>query len=160
MDESVSSRDELEAAAAEIVGRLVFELSTLEFNLGLCLRGLVAGPDVEAANSLVERLSFKNKLDSILEVVAHRFSATPACVEEFKQWHKEVDAARMRRNDFVHGRWGYLVVTNEIVNVPRGIPGPRQRSENRYTVEALRQELSELQELVARFSKLRNKWHV
>lgn len=45
----------LELEASKVVGQIVFLLSRMEFNLGLCLRDLVGGQDVEAVNPLIAR---------------------------------------------------------------------------------------------------------
>lgn len=89
---------ELESAAGAVIGQIVFAFSRFEFNLGLCLRNAVGGGDVDAVNPLIERLSFKHKLDAMLEVVQHKFASNATCVAEFKEWHRNIDALRAKRN--------------------------------------------------------------
>lgn len=91
---------ELESAAGAVIGKIVFAFSRFEFNLGLCLRNAVGGGDVDAVNPLIERLSFKHKLDAMLEVAEHKFASNAECVAEFKQWHRSIDALRAKRNSF------------------------------------------------------------
>ena len=47
MEAQPAIEGDLESAAVAIVGRLVFAFSRFEFNLGLCLRDLVGGRNVD-----------------------------------------------------------------------------------------------------------------
>lgn len=154
------SSQELESAANEIVGKIVFAFSGLEFNLSLCLRDAVAGRAVNLVNPLVERLSFKGKLDGLIEVVEIKFSDTPACVAEFKQWHRIMDALRTKRNSFVHGRWGVLYHAQQVVNVAPGMPSSTPQRESRFSLVELQAEYSAIQSAVEQFSRLRGKWNL
>jgi hypothetical protein len=150
----------LELEASKVVGQIVFVLSRMEFNLGLCLRNLVGGQDVEAVNPLIVRLSFKAKLDALLDVVKHRFAEQEDCIGELKSWHAEMNEVRLSRNSFVHGRWGTLAAAQEVVNVAPGLPNASPQKEIRYSLEDLAEELEEVKRVVDRFYQWRNKWRV
>jgi hypothetical protein len=159
-DENSNSREQFEAAAAEIIGQIVFRFSSLEFNLGLCLRSLVSGADKEALNPLVKRLGFKSKLDALKEVFEYRFSTNSEAVNEFCGWYQHMDEFRVRRNSFIHGRWGVLFSDWQVVNVASGMPGSEPQKEVRYTLEELGAELKKIDELINSFDKLRGKWSI
>ena len=151
---------ELELAAGAVIGKIVFAFSRFEFNLGLCLRNAVGGGDVDAVNPLIERLSFKHKLDAMLEVVEHKFASNAECVAEFKQWHRSIDVLRAKRNSFVHGRWGVLGHAQQVINVAPGLPNSIPQREARFTVSELEKEFSEVERVVGEFHKLRERWRL
>lgn len=153
-DPQRSDPDELEAEAVAIVGRLVFAFSRFEFNLGLCLRNIVGGSNVDLVNPLIERLSFKNKLDALKEVVELRHASESAYVAEFREWYRTMDSLRSRRNSFVHGRWAVLEFADVVVNVAPGMPGAVPQRETRFTVSELRSELQELETAASKFYDL------
>jgi hypothetical protein len=150
--------DELESAAGAVIGKIVFAFSRFEFNLGLCLRNLIAHGDVNAVNPLIQRLSFKHKLDALVEVIEHKFSAIPECVAEFKQWHRSIDALRAKRNSFVHGRWGVHEYGQQVINVAPGLPKSTPQKETQFSLIALQNELTEVENVIGQFSKLRTRW--
>jgi hypothetical protein len=158
-EESLDHLD-LESSAATVVGRIVFAFSLLEFNLGLCLRSIAGASDVDALNPLVERLTFKNKLDALLEIIESRFSAKPECIAEFRQWHKNADEIRAKRNAFVHGRWAVLASAQQVVNVAPGMPSSKPQRESRFTLHELNSQLAEIEQVAGSFEKLRAKWQL
>lgn len=154
------SYGELESAAGTIIGRIVFSFSRFEFNLGLCIRNAVGGSDVEAINPLLHRLSFKAKLDALIEIVEHKYSSNVACVAEFKQWYKGIDAIRAKRNSFVHGRWGIHGYAQQVVNVAPGMPNEVPQREIAFTLHELQQELVEVDRVIGEFEELRTRWRL
>ena len=152
------SYESLEEAASVVIGKIVFAFSSFEFNLGLCLRSEVAAGNAELVNPLVERLSFKHKLDALLEVVTLKHSADPASIQAFKNWHRTMDAFRAKRNSFVHGRWGIQNHAGKVVNVSPGMPSAEPQREVAFTLEELQAELSELRAVVKQFQTLREQW--
>jgi hypothetical protein len=149
---------QLEAAAATLVGQLVMALSGLEFNIDLYLRSAVGGSDVDAVNPLITRLSFKSKIDALNEVVAHKFASDEFCIAEFSQWFKAVEKFRVKRNSFVHGRWGVHQFGQQVVNVAPGLPNSRPQKETRYSLDQLGKELSQANQVVAAFNQWSSKW--
>ncbi|MDR7134083.1 hypothetical protein J2X06_001267 [Lysobacter niastensis] len=151
-----SDKAHLESEAAAIVGHIVFALSRLEFDVGLYLRNAVGGSDVDAVNPLISRLSFKGKIDSLREVVEHKFAGHDACVLGFRQWYIAMDGYRSKRNSFVHGRWAFH--GEHAINVAPGLPNSRPQKEMRYLISDLAIELSEVREIVASFGRWRHTW--
>lgn len=151
---------DLEALSAEIIGRIVREFSNLEFDVNLCIQWAVNAKDFHAINPLVERLSFKQKVDALVDIVEIRFSTTAECVGDFKTWYKKVDKFRSKRNSFIHGGWGFAPATEEIINVAPGMISFEARKEQRYSVESLTQELNTLKDISKEFTELRKKWKV
>lgn len=149
---------QLEAAAATMVGQLVMVLSGLEFHVDLYLRSAVGGSDLDAVNPLISRLSFKNKIDALNEVVAHKFVSNEPCISEFCKWFKAVEKFRVKRNSFVHGRWGVHQFGQQVVNVSPGIPNSKPQREVRYSLEELGSELSQANEVVAAFNLWSGRW--
>jgi hypothetical protein len=152
------SREELENVAAAAIGQVVLVLSRLEFNISLYLRNAVGGADPDGANPLVSRLTFKSKLDALRDVVAHKFAAQPAASLELGQWLKGMDTFRPKRNSFIHGRWGFALLSQEIINVSPGLPNGRPQKEVRYSAEDLESARQEIEHLAAGFSDWRKKW--
>lgn len=151
---------DLEEDAAAVVGKIVFAFSAFELNLGLCIRCAAGGRNLDLLNPLVDRLSFKSKLDALLEIIELLYGTTPECVSDFRQWHRMMDAIRIKRNSFVHGRWGLSPRTSEVINVAPGMPGSELKRETRFTVDDLNRELKEIEGLVQAFGLLREKWSI
>jgi len=150
---------DLESSAEAVVGKIVFAFSRFEFNLGLCLRSAVSGSNVDLVNPLVERLSFKHKLDALMEVVELQFATSAEFLDEFKRWHRRMDVLRAKRNAFVHGRWHVHAFAQQIINVAPGMPGAVPQRESRFTLDELRHEFAEIERAIVSFYELRERWH-
>ena len=149
---------DLEQAAATAVGQLVLDLSRLEFNISLYLRGAMGGSDPEGANAVVSRLAFKAKLDALEEVVAHKFAAQPQASVELSEWLQPLERVRKVRNSFVHGRWGTHATAQQMINVAPGLPGARPQRELRYNISELRGFTNQVQAVAKAFYKWSRKW--
>lgn len=147
---------QLERDAAGLVGQIIFCLSRLEFNLGLYLRNAVGGRDVEAVNPLIERLSFKAKIDALRDVVGREFCSEEACISEFRSWWAVMDEFRPKRNSFVHGRWA--MVGPHAINAASVLPGSNAQKETRYLVADLATELQKAEEISASFNRWSDRW--
>lgn len=64
--------DALEAAAASLLGRMLFEFSRIDVNLGLCLVWVDAGVDLERLTPQVAALSFHSKLSELAKHVERK----------------------------------------------------------------------------------------
>jgi len=151
---------DLESIASENIGKIIFAFSRLELNINLCLQWAVSASDFHTVNPLVERLSFKNKIDALIEIIEIKFSTSPECISDFKSWHHELDKFRAKRNSFIHGRWGFIHAKQEIVNIAPGMIGPDRLKENRYGVDDLRKELLAIESISNEFHRIRQKWRV
>jgi hypothetical protein len=154
----IRPRSELKAEAEIIVGRIVLILSQLELNIGLLLRHLATGANADAVNPLVDRLTFKNKLDAAREILEHRYAANSECLVEFITWHARADKLRVKRNSFMHGRWGFSAGPAQIVNVSPGMPSSKPQREKRYTVTSLRDEAVEAEAVSDMFHRWTDRW--
>lgn len=152
---------DIESKAIEHIGKLVFAFSQLEENINLSLQWLVKAQDFYTVNPLVERLSFKSKIDALLDIVEIKFKDEPHCISEFKTWHKKIDSFRIKRNSFIHGSWGFTGIGDNVqaVNISPGMSGPKKKKETRYYVSELNKELIKLDELSNEFRRIRKKWH-
>ncbi len=99
-------QDDLEPQAAARVGQLTFAFARLDFLLALALRNLLQCPSPSDLDPLIERLGFKDRLDSLREIVNRSKSLGPDAVIQFEAWYERADRLRATRNAFVHGRWG------------------------------------------------------
>jgi hypothetical protein len=149
---------DLEVAATSAVGRIVFSFSRLEFNLGLLLRNLAGGNDVDLVNPLVDRLPFKSKLDALSDLVAQIHTPDSLCAVEFREWHAHADRLRAKRNTFMHGRWGVLPSTGEIVNVAPGMPAKKSLKERRYSLAELIGEADQADAVSEGLARWKQKW--
>ena len=98
--------NDLEPQAAGLVGQLVFTFSRLDYMLALAIRNLIQTTDPEYLNPLIERLGFKERLDSLRDLVQRSMVLTTESVAQFEAWYLTADRLRAKRNAFVHGRWG------------------------------------------------------
>lgn len=65
-------RDAMEAAAASLLGRMLFEFSRIDVNLGLCLVWVDSGADLERLTPKVAALSFHCKLSELSKHVERK----------------------------------------------------------------------------------------
>ena len=151
---------DLESIASENVGKIIFAFSQLEVNINFCLQRAVSAKDYHTVNPLVERLSFKSKIDALIEIIVIKFSSNTECISDFKSWHRKLDKFRVKRNSFIHGRWGFLHNTQKIVNIAPGMIGTNSLKEKHYGVDDLRKELLAIEDISKEFHKIREKWHV
>jgi hypothetical protein len=151
---------ELESIASEYVGKIVFTFSQLELNINLFLQWAVNAQDFHTVNPLVERLSFKSKIDALVDIVEIKFASSPDCVSEFKSWHSKLDKFRVKRNSFIHGRWGFHSKQQQVINVAPGMIGTKKLKETHYDISELENELLDIKAISNEFHALREKWHV
>jgi len=150
--------EDLEASSAAVVGKIIFSLSAFELDLGLFIRCAVGGSNLDLLNPLVDRLSFKQKLDAVVEIIGLMHGPESECLKDFSSWYRKMDRIRTTRNSFVHGRWGVSPGKREVINVAPGMPGPEAKRETRFSVADLSCELKEIEGLVHEFGRLRDRW--
>lgn len=155
-----NEQNDLESTASESVGKIIFALSQLEFNLNLCFQWLIRAENFHTVNPLVERLSFKSKIDALNEIIEIKFSSSPECISDFSSWTKKLDKFRVKRNSFMHGRWGFQHENKEIINVAPGMIGTKSLKETRYSVDELKTELLLIEAISNEFISIREKWHI
>lgn len=145
---------DLEAAAATLLGRLLFAFSRLDVALGLCLVWTDSGKQIDALTPKVTALTFNQKLDSLTLLVKSKFSDGSKKRAAWVEWIEQAHVARTLRNELIHGRWGVDPYTSEAINVI-GLPTSPEQREVRYSLQALTDAVTEIGRLQARLWQLR-----
>ena len=151
---------DLEDAAASNLGHILFELSRLELNLGLCIAWFDDGIDVEGQSKKYNSKGLGDKLKAVrkqLEIKRRNEGLEANAITAWKRWLDRVDQIRDTRNNFVHGRWGTNSATITVTNVV-GLPSSGLQQERQYTLDQLSQIRGEIRDVVAELHKLREKW--
>lgn len=151
-------REELENKAAALLGHMLFELSRLDLNLGLCLAWVDGGANLESRSKWIEGLNLKARLDELRKHVDAKLPLESEPHRAYVQWIDRVDAIRRVRNDFVHGRWGVEPHKNKVVNIT-GLPTGEQKSVE-YSIEQLAVINDNLCDLQRELSRLRTNWEL
>jgi hypothetical protein len=144
----------IEAAAALALGRIQFEFSRLDVALGLCAVWVDEGANLEELTPKVEAMSFHRKLEFVGAAVERRVRKNSPSHRNYKEWLQRANAARLLRNELVHGRWYIDPRTEEAVNII-GLPTSEGQHEKRYSVALLEQHLQELKRLQSQLYTLR-----
>lgn len=147
----------LETEAATLLGRMLFEFSRLDVNLGLCLVWVDAGIRLESLTKTVAEYSMKAKLDELSKHVDLKLPKGSKRHNAYFQWLERAHKARLQRNDLVHGRWGVDAYRNRVVNI-LGLPTSDSQREVSYSIEELSVMLKELSYLQIELSRLRENW--
>ena len=150
-------RSQLEEAAAQILGRLLFEFSRLDMALGLCAVWVEDGRRLEELNPRVTEMNFHKRLEFVEKAVSARFSRDSKAGQAYQAWFQRAHTARVKRNELVHGRWGVERSTSQVVNI-LGLPTSPEQREVKYTIEDLNMLLEELRFLQSNLSQLRERW--
>ena len=151
---------DLEDAAASNLGHILFELSRLELNLGLCIAWFDDGIDVEGQSKKYNSKGLGDKLKAVrkqLEIKRSNEGLEANAITAWKRWLDRVDQIRDTRNNFVHGRWGTNSASITVTNVV-GLPSSGLQQERQYTLDQLSQIRGEIRDVVAELHKLREKW--
>ncbi|TAK45879.1 MAG: hypothetical protein EPO27_09255 [Betaproteobacteria bacterium] len=152
-----TATDELELAAATILGRILFEFGHLEMELALFLVWADNGSNLETLTDAVREDALHAKLCKLEKRVNATYGSSPSALAEFKRWLEEAHAARAQRNEFIHGRWGVAAVNRQVVNVI-GIPTSPEQREIRYSIAQLEESLVKLKALRPQLRRIRSKW--
>jgi hypothetical protein len=125
--------------------------------LGLCAVWVQDGLELERLTPQVAEIPFHKRLDFVEKAVFSRFSSESRAGSAYRAWIRRANAARLNRNELVHGRWGVEPASNRMVNV-LGLPTSADQREVRYTIAALDQRLAEPRSLQADLYALRKQW--
>lgn len=156
-DQIPDAREALEQAAATLLGKMLFEFSRLDANLGLCVVWTDSGQRLEELTKQVAGFSFHKKLDFLQQCVERTLPTGSKRHTAYTEWIASADASRLRRNQLVHGRWGVDPIQGHVINVI-GLPTSPEQSSLRYTLADLEIVLEELRRLQARLWVLRKQW--
>jgi hypothetical protein len=125
---------ELEAMAAQHLGRLLFVFGGLELNLGLTLVNACPPAESEREAARVEDLSFSKKLNELESRVLASHADDAGVLARWQAWFRAAKALRDLRNSFAHGRWGFQHYHQQILHTCK-LPGSGSKEEARYTLD-------------------------
>ena len=151
--------NDLQPQAAAFVGQLVFVFSRLDFMLALAVRNLIRTTAPDDLNPLIERLGFKERLDSLRELVQRSTSLTSESVAQFESWYLTADRLRSTRNSFVHGRWG-MQTRETLFNASTKIGKALSGDVKNYSLAELEFEANRAQQVLGAFHIWHNKYVV
>lgn len=146
--------EDLETAAATLLGRLLFAFSRLDVALGLCLVWANGGKQIDALTPKVTALTFNQKLDALAVLVEQKYAYESKKRAAWLQWIGQAHSSRTLRNELTHGRWGVDPYTAEAINV-LGLPTSPEQREVRYSMQALTDAVAEIGRLQGRLWQLR-----
>jgi len=111
------ARQDLEQASATILGRMIFEFSSLDMALGLMLAWAHEGTQLEKLTTMVSSYTFHKKPNFLAELAQKKYQANKEAMDAYNLWLAKVHELRNCRNDLVHGRWGVEHMKNQLINV-------------------------------------------
>lgn len=152
-----TATEELELAAATVLGQMLFEFGHLEMELALFLVWADNGSNLETLTDAVREDALHAKLCKLEQRANAKYGSSPSALVEFRRWLEEAHAARAQRNEFVHGRWGVAAVNRQVVNVI-GVPTSPEQREVRYSIAQLEASLVKLKALRPQLRSIRSKW--
>jgi hypothetical protein len=147
----------LEAAAASLLGHMLFEFSRIEVNLGLCLVWVDGGANLESLTPKVAELTFHAKLEQLATHVRLKLPAGSKRRAAYDHWVERMHIARAQRNRLVHGRWGIEAHRSKVVNI-LGLPTNDAQQVREFSIEELSAVNEELRSLERELSRLRTHW--
>ena len=150
----IERRERLESAAALVLGRMQFEFSRLDAAVGLCAVWVDDGANLQALILKVETMSFHDRLQFIADAVERRVRKPTASYRNYQAWLQRAHTVRLKRNEFVHGRW-YVDHLGEHISNVLGLHVSEPQIEHKYTVAELETQLQEVRSLQVDLSRLR-----
>jgi hypothetical protein len=150
---------ELEAVAAQYLGRLLFIFGRLDMNLGLALVNAQQACASDAQLAEVEALRFGDRLKALRKRAMLRHAGDAHALAGWEKWFASADALRTLRNDFVHGRWGFRNVQRQIVHI-MNLPGSPNQAETRYTLDEFAAKVSYAEEVNDEFFTVSRKYPI
>ena len=156
-EHTAEAMDALEQAAATLLGRLLLEFSRLDMALGLCLVWTGGGHHIDSLTKQVAEFNLHKRLDYLGQVVDRSFPENSEIRDAYITWLGQAHAARQKRNELVHGRWGFDLGREQLVNVV-GLPTSSEQREIRYSVADLEGILDDVRRLRIGLDNLRKQW--
>lgn len=150
-------REAMEAAAASLLGHMLFEFSRIDVNLGLSLVWVDSGANLESLTPKVSGMSFHGKLGELAKHVQVKLPAGSKRRAAYDRWIERMHIARAERNRLVHGRWGIEAHRSKVVNVV-GLPTGGGRQTTEYSIDELAAVNKELRSLELELRRLRTHW--
>jgi hypothetical protein len=144
---------EVEAMAAQHLGRLLFVFGRLEMNLELALVHMRPESESEIESGRIDKLSFGEKLAEWEAAVLLHHADDEQALARWMAWFASAHALRKLRNDFAHGRWGFQNVQQQIIHVSN-LPDSPNQEVTRYTLDEFTARVAEAEELSEQFYTL------
>jgi hypothetical protein len=126
----------LEREAALALGRILFEYSRLDMDVGLMLAWANGDHDPRALSEKLEGDNFNSRLENLKQTASATFPGDAAVLNAYIAWLDEAHRMRQLRNDLFHGRWG-INPTAGTVSCIRGLPASPTQREVQYSIEQL-----------------------
>lgn len=152
-------REELERDAASALGRALFAFSGLDMNLGLMVASTLRHLGKDGQATKVDSLNFKTRLEFVENYVITASEIAPRAVLEMKTWISQAHAARLQRNQLVHGRWSADPYKRKALVIV-GLPSSDVRQTIEYTIEELEAISEEFRRLNSTLSQVRLRWRL
>lgn len=153
----LEAREQLEQDAATFLGKMLFEFSRLDVNLGLCVVWTDSGRRLEELTKQVADFSFHKKLDFLSHYVEGNLPKGSKSHTAYTEWITRAHDSRLKRNQLVHGRWGVDSTDGYVINVI-GLPTSPEQIAIRYSLSELESILMELVQLQVRLHEVRERW--
>lgn len=144
---------ELEAMAAQCLGKLLFTFGRLETNLAVALGNAKPQREFENVMAKVAKLSFAEKLKIWEEEIIKGYAGNVDALACWDKWFTSANSLRDTRNRFAHGRWGFLVAHGRVAHVT-GVPGDSTQYSTFYTLDELAYLVSDAQRVADEFSRV------
>jgi hypothetical protein len=149
--------EQLEDAAAMILGKMLFALSRLEIAISFYVVWADNGRELEGLTEKLLETQLNVKLRRLEKMFFEKYEIGTPAHAAMTAWLRDADAARELRNKFVHGRWGIADHDQQVANVT-GLPTSPDQQEVRYSVPELRGILARIDRLEPALARLRRKW--
>jgi hypothetical protein len=148
-----------------LLGRLVRAFSSLDFSLGLQLKHLAPYCDQPVEALLNARTPFAQRLQYLGPLLTLFYEeAGPEAARAFSLWMERAHAAKVLRNDYIHGRWGILHAEMrgepmlEFVSLHWEMDPRLQTSAVRMGFDQLESEIKTLESLFADYLRLERRY--
>lgn len=152
-------REELERDAASALGRALFAFSALDTNLGLMVASTLRHLGKDGQATKVGSLNFKARLEFVENYFVTTHDASQKAIPEMKAWIPQAHAARLKRNQLVHGRWSADPRKRKVLVIV-GLPSSDVQQTIEYTVEDIVAISEDFQRLNATLSETRRRRHL
>jgi hypothetical protein len=146
---------ELEAMAAQHLGRLLFVFGRLELNLGLALVRTSPVGQFGREIARVEKLPFAAKLREFETLVLRCHADDAPVLARWTKWFTAAHVLSELKDDFAHGRWDFQNMPQQIVHAGN-LPGSAHLDEVRYTLDEFAAHVARAEEVAEEFSTLRD----
>ncbi|WP_447746050.1 hypothetical protein [Pseudomonas nicosulfuronedens] len=121
---------------------------------------LLVTPENKAQVDRLFKRALGARVEGVQNLISSRVGLDPSCLSEFADWKLQMDAVRLLRNRFIHGRWGILAHAQQIASVASYRADAPAEGEIRYSLRELEDELGKIEEVCASFIAWRNRWPI